>query len=136
MRIPESPPTLPPTILFVVEDDEPVLKSLEFSLGLEGFDVRSFRSSDDILAVPVFPRNACAVIDYWLPGQDGLAVVDALRKRGVDIPTILITTNPSERTRRLSALAGVPIVEKPELGTKLTDAIRKAVGRNGPPPSA
>jgi FixJ family two-component response regulator len=111
-----------------VEDDEPVLQSLAFSLGLEGFDVRTFRSSEELLAVPAFPRNACAVVDYWLPGRDGLAAVEELRRRGVDMPTILITTNPSERTRRLSALAGIPIIEKPELGAELTKAIHKAIG--------
>ena len=136
MRAPQSSPDARPLTVFVVEDDEPVLRSLEFSLGLEGFDVRSFRSSEELLAVADFPRNACAVVDFWLPGRDGLAVVDELRKRGVDIPTILITTNPSERTRRLSALAGVPIVEKPELGAQLSEAIRDAVGRARPLPSA
>lgn len=113
-----------------------MLRSLEFSLGLEGFDVRTFRSSEELLAVAAFPGNACAVVDYWLPGLDGLAVAEELRRRGVNMPTILITTNPSERTRRLAALAGVPIVEKPELGAQLTEAIRKAVGPTAAPPPA
>jgi len=134
MLIPKPLSAARPPTVFVVDDDEPVLRSLEFSLGLEGFDVRIFRSSEELLALQAFPRDACAVVDYRLPGRDGLAVVEELRKRGVNIPTILITTNPSERTRRLSALAGVPIVEKPELGARLTEAIREAVGRAGPPP--
>jgi FixJ family two-component response regulator len=136
MRVPNPSSAAHPATVFVVEDDEPVLRSLEFSLGVEGFEVRTFRSSEELLAVPVFPHNACAVVDYWLPGLDGLHLVKELRKRGVDMPMVLITTNPSERTRRLSALAGVPIVEKPELGARLTEAIRKAVGGAGRPPSA
>ena len=66
--------------------------------------------------------------------RDGLAAVEELRRRGVDMPMILITTNPLERTRRLSALAGIPIVETPELGARLTEAIHKAIG-GAPPPA-
>src|SRR5689334_5656358 len=107
------PETLCAGTIFVVDDDDPVLHSLQFSLGLEGFRVRTFRSAADLLAVDAFPQEACLVVDYRLPGRDGLSVVRALRARGVNTPAIIITTDPSPRVRSLAAEAGISIVEKP-----------------------
>ena len=67
------------------------------------------------------------MIDYNLPDMNGLDLLAALRRSGVTLPAILITTNPNALIRANAAAARVPIVEKPLLGNALVDGIRGAL---------
>ena len=110
----------------VVDDDRAVLSSLKFALEIEGFAVRTYRSGEEFLAGSV-PPSACLVLDYHLPGANGIAVVDELRRRHIDVPAILITSNPPPALRQRAAAAGLALVEKPLLGNTLSEAIRRAL---------
>jgi FixJ family two-component response regulator len=115
-----------PTVL-VVDDDPDVLGSLRFSLEVEGYRVRTYADGEAILSDPLLPDSGCLVVDFHIPGNDGLSVIDSLRARRVEMPAILITSAPPAAVVRRAAAAGVPIVEKPLLGSTLTDGIRKAL---------
>jgi two-component system response regulator FixJ len=114
--------------VFVVDDDEAVLNSLQFALEIEGFKVRLFRNEGEILKQTEFPKSGCLVLDFNLPEMDGLQVLTVLRKRGVSLPAILITSHKSERISQRAAVAGVLTLEKPLLGNGLVEAIRGAIG--------
>ena len=111
----------------VVDDDRAVLNSLKFALEIEGFAVRTYRSGEEFLAGGSLPRSACLVLDYHLPGVNGIAVVDELRRRKINVPAILITSNPPSALRQRAAAAGLALVEKPLLGNTLSDAIHHAL---------
>ena len=57
-------------------------------------------------------------------------VPSALRSRGVSIPAILITGNPTKYVRDRAAAAAVLVVEKPSLGSYLLDWVREAVAKH------
>ena len=114
-------------LVLVVEDDRALSSALNFSLDLEGYDVRIFGTGEELLTSPLPPTRACLVIDERLPGVTGLNTVRELRRRGVALPAVLITTNPSSALRRAAAAAAVPIVEKPLLGDALIGEIRAAL---------
>ena len=111
----------------VVDDDPAVLGALKFALELEGFSVADYRSGSELLAQSELPQAGCLVIDFRLPDMNGLDLLAALRRSGVTLPAILITTNPSALIRANAAAAQVPIVEKPLLGNALVDGIRGAL---------
>ena len=113
-------------VVLVVDDDPAVLSSLEFALQTEGFSVTTYASGTDLLQVGQMPARGCFVIDYYLPGMNGLEIALALRARGIDLPIILITTHPPRTLRQSAAAEGIDIVEKPLLGNTLSETIRAA----------
>ena len=115
-----------PAIL-LVEDDQAVVNALTFSLELEGFDVRAYSDGETLLASTPLPTRGCLVLDYNLPGMDGLDLLERLRAAEVNLPAILITTNPRRALRAQAALAGVEIIEKPLLTDALRDSVRTAL---------
>ena len=124
-------PKRPGGAVVVVDDDAAVLGALKFALELEGFSASAYRSGSELLAEAVLPEGACLVIDFNLPDTDGLRLLAALRNRAVQLPAVLITSNPSASVRRRAAAVDVPIVEKPLLGNALVDAIRTALSASG-----
>ena len=116
----------PPKIL-LLDDDPAVRASLQFALELEGFAVESFASAEALTAFAGPDEPACFILDYRLPGIDGLSLLEALRALGVSAPAILITSNPGRGVRQRAAALGTLLVEKPLLGDELTSAIRTLV---------
>lgn len=113
--------------VIVVEDDPAVVRSLKFALELEGYEVVTFPNAERLLSVDLPPARACLIIDVRLPRLDGIEAVRMLRERGVDLPTVIITTAPTADMRRRAAAVKAPIVEKPLLGDELMHAIHNAL---------
>ncbi|WP_051335406.1 response regulator [Methylocapsa acidiphila] len=114
--------------IVLVDDDLPVLGSLQFMLEAEGFDVDVFESGATLLLQPVLPDKGCFVIDYHLPEMDGLELLARLRDRRCVLPAILITGDPDQTIEHKAAGAGVLLVlRKPHLGDGLIEGIRKAL---------
>ncbi|MFC7498557.1 response regulator [Enterovirga sp. GCM10030262] len=113
--------------ILLVDDDPGVRASLKFSLELEGFAVDPFESGEALADMPDFPDAACLVLDYRLPGMDGLSLLALLRRRGSALPAIIITGSVSRGIRAQAARAGAMLIEKPLLCDALTAAIRLLV---------
>lgn len=122
-----DPDPKPSVLIGVVEDDPAVLHSLEFALQAEGYVVCAFltaeaaKRSSDLLCAD------CVVLDYALPDATGVALLRALRQRGLGCPAIVIASNPTARCRRESRAAGAPLIEKPLMGEELSAEIRVAL---------
>jgi two-component system, LuxR family, response regulator FixJ len=117
-----------PTIL-IVDEDASVRHSLRFSLAVEGFAVRTYRTAGELLSAAGVPKRGCLIVDYNLSDMTGLDLVARLRTRAVPLPVILITTNPTGIVRRRAEQAGVPLIEKPLLGDTLINGIQAALVR-------
>jgi FixJ family two-component response regulator len=114
-------------LVVLVEDDAAVLVSLRFALQMEGFSVLGYESAEDLLREAPHLNPSCFVIDYYLPGANGLELMKTLRERGLSAPVILITTNPSKLLLQRVKSEGATIIEKPLLGNGLLDAVRSLV---------
>lgn len=119
---PEMAPAQP-WIVHVVDDDAAVCSSLKFALELDGFDVRTYAGYSELLAADL-PRAGCLIVDYNLPGLNGLDLLGELSRRDVHLPSFLITSNPTANVRRRAQAQGVAIIEKPLLSNQLSEAVR------------
>lgn len=72
------------------------------------------------------------IVDYNLPGINGLDLLRELDRRHVHLPAFLITSNPALHVRRRATDQGVAIIEKPLLGNQLAEAVRDSFDRSRP----
>lgn len=114
-------------VVVIVDDDPAVRNSLAFSLQTEGFSVRSYASATELLRDVPVAKTGCLVIDYQLPGMNGLDLLAELRRREVGAPAILITTHPNAAVRARAAATGTIVIEKPLLGDALFQEVRLAL---------
>ena len=114
-------------VALIVDDDPAVRNSLRFSLEIEGLAVRTFSNADELLEESAFPVFGCLILDHRLPGLSGLQLLAELRRRGVRLPAIVITTNPTNTIRKDVQAADAILIEKPLLSEALYDAIQEAL---------
>jgi FixJ family two-component response regulator len=116
------------SIVLVVDDDHAVRHSLEFSLELEGLDVRACSSGAELLSHPDLEMADCILLDYKMPVMDGLEVLKHLSARAIFIPVILITSQATLSLSNRAKAAGVShIVEKPLLDGALLHTIQSVL---------
>jgi two-component system, LuxR family, response regulator FixJ len=126
-----SAPSKP--VIYVVDDDAAVLRSLRFLLEANGFDVWAFPSATALLNANVPGEADCFVIDYKMPVMTGIDLANRLRNRHVDAPIILITGYPDENIREKAAAVGIrDVLLKPHIEESLVTRIRGVI-QEGPP---
>src|SRR5262245_32645570 len=74
------------SVVIIVDDDPAIRASLAFSLQTEGIAVRLFASGAELLDSLPVAETRCLVIDYKLPGMNGLELLAELRRRDLAVP--------------------------------------------------
>jgi FixJ family two-component response regulator len=121
-------------MVYVVDDDVDVLKSLRFLLETEGFDVRTFGSGAALLDNAAEGGIDCLVIDYKMSELDGLELAQRLRERLITAPIVLITGYPDEQIRAKASAAGIAqVLLKPHLEDSLVRSVCDAMQAGGAP---
>lgn len=124
--IPETMTLIRPAPMVVLLDDDAALRqALTFSLEIEGYRVKSCATGEELVEQALPDDEACLVLDYRLGGMSGLDALQSLRERGVRLPAILITSNPTPGVRSRAARLQAQVVEKPLLGDLLLGHIHR-----------
>jgi len=77
--------------VLLVDDDAPILRMLERTLGAEGYAVTAVADGGAALAAVERSLPDVIVLDVAMPGLDGLAVTRRLRAKGLAVPILLLT---------------------------------------------
>src|SRR6201981_3915037 len=78
-------------LVFVIDDDESVRKSLKRLLRSANYESEIFESAFDFLARPPHPGPACVIVDVQMPGVNGIDFQKALIQRRREEQLIFIT---------------------------------------------
>jgi FixJ family two-component response regulator len=116
-------------VIAVVDDDQGILKSLEYLLESANFSVCLFSSASELLESGRLREVDCLISDIDMPGIDGFELMQLVSDQRPGLPTILITGYP-DRIQWMPALgAGRPrTFTKPFQGQQLLQAIGDALG--------
>jgi two-component system, OmpR family, response regulator len=77
--------------ILVIEDDEKIASFLSNGLKEAGFTVDLAHDGHKGLSLLLSTDYEAAVVDIMLPGMDGLAVIETVRKRGIDTPVLILS---------------------------------------------
>nr|WP_295469060.1 response regulator FixJ [Mesorhizobium sp.] len=114
-------------IVHVVDDEEPVRKSLAFLLTMSGFAVRMHESATSFLELAPGIGRACLVTDLRMPDMSGVDLLNHLKEAQALVPAIVLTGHGDVPMAVAAMKAGaVDFIEKPFSDEILIDAIRKA----------
>lgn len=121
----------PQAIVFVVDDDASVRRSLERLLSSAGYQVQAFASAADFLTRERYAGLGCIVLDVRMPGQDGMELQVHLRRAGQDLPIVFLTGH-GEIAQAVQAMRGgaVDFLTKPVHDAVLLDAVQGAIAHH------
>src|SRR3989475_6430839 len=114
--------------MLVVDDEGGVRSSLQGILQDEGFEAHAAASGEECLALLGKKESAVALLDVWLPGLDGLAVLEAIRRVSPLTSVIMISGHGSiESAVRATKLGAFDYVEKPLSLEKMLLVVKNAL---------
>ena len=116
-----------PTV-FVIDDDQQMLDSLEVLLDALGFRVQAFASPSSFQRVYRPEMPGCLLLDIRMPRQNGLELYEQLLREGKRLPVIFITAHADVSTAVAAMKTGaIEFLEKPFGREMLLDRVRKAL---------
>lgn len=118
-------------MVFVVDDDASVRKSLTRVLAAAGYAVEQFASAGDFLARERYARPCCLVLDVRMPGLSGLDLQTALAAAGRRLPIVFVTGHVDvPMTVQGMRNGAVDWLTKPFGAKELLNAVERAVAKD------
>lgn len=115
-------------IIYVVDDDASVRKSVKRLITSMDFHVETFTSAQEFLRFDRSDRPCCLILDIRMPGISGLALQEELTVKNYTIPIIFITGHGDiSMSVRAMKKGAVDFLTKPFDDQDLLDAIHKAI---------
>ncbi len=88
---------MPGSTILIIEDDETISRFVELELEHAGFSV--LRAADGPTGIDLLEANDVdlVILDLMLPGIDGLDVARHIRKKGMQVPILMLTARAETR---------------------------------------
>ncbi|RNF34146.1 response regulator FixJ [Paracoccus methylarcula] len=119
-------------VIHIVDDEEPVRKSLAFLMTVSGHAVRVHDSAASFLSVAKGLENACLVTDLRMPEMNGVELLRKLQCEEAMLPAIVITGHGDVPMAVEAMKAGaLDFIEKPFVDDVLLDAVAGAIAEIG-----
>jgi len=117
--------------ILVVEDSPELVALLRRVLREQGFKVRSARDGESGLASALDNQPDLLILDVGLPRRNGFEVIEELRRKGVNAPTLMLTARAevADRVTGLDAGADDYLV-KPFDADELVARVRALLRRS------
>ena len=122
--------------LLIIEDEPDLRELLSFTLSREGYDVMEAETAETALQMVDSTLPDLAIVDWMLPGMDGIELVKRLRRDDVteDLPIIMLTARGEEPDKLKSFDVGIDdYITKPFSPRELLARIKALLKRSGTP---
>ncbi|MGJ7582511.1 sigma 54-interacting transcriptional regulator [Variovorax sp. RHLX14] len=122
--------------LLVVDDDPDMLRLLSMRLNSAGYRVTAVTSAESALNQLEIEHPQLVLSDVRLPGRDGLALFDEIRKNHPTLPVILLTAHGTIPDAVEATARGVfTYLTKPYDARELLEKISQALALGAPAPT-
>ena len=114
--------------IYIVDDDYQIRIAMREMLEAEGYVVEDYADCETFLAAYDPARSGCLLIDAYLPGMTGLALLQHLKSAGDLLPAIMITGNSDVPIAVEAMKAGaMDFIEKPIGAKDLLASVARAL---------
>src|SRR5438034_5149347 len=121
----------PTAMVFVIDDDEAVRKSLGRLLGAAHYRIELLKSASEFLSRSAHPGPSCVVVDVRMPGLNGIDLQKALIERHREEQIIFITGHGDIPMCAQAMKAGaVDFLPKPFRADQLLRCVKRALVRS------
>jgi FixJ family two-component response regulator len=122
----------PAPVIYVVDDDASVRKSLTRAIASAGYAVEAFASAREFLDRDAPPGPGCLILDVRMPGLGGLELQDALAAGARHRMPIIFITGHGDVSMSVQAMKGgaVDFLTKPFDVENLLEAVQRAVAKD------
>ncbi|MDO8793540.1 MAG: sigma-54 dependent transcriptional regulator [Vicinamibacterales bacterium] len=116
--------------ILIIDDEEIMREILETLLTREGYEVHVTASGADGLEVARSTPLDAVIVDLMMPGLDGIAVLDEIRRTDQDLPVLMITAFASVENAIAAMKRGAfDYITKPFKNDEVLLVLRNAVER-------
>jgi FixJ family two-component response regulator len=116
--------------VLVVDDEERVVQSITGVLEDEGFQVASAKSGKEAIEIFQQDKPDVALVDIWMPGMDGMEVLNRLKGISPDCQVIMISGHATISTAMTAVKLGAfDFIEKPLSLDLLLQTIHRALNQ-------
>jgi two-component system response regulator PilR (NtrC family) len=116
--------------ILVIDDEDIMREILEALLSREGYHVKLAASGEEGLELARTQTFDVAVVDVMMPGMDGLATLDELKRLDDDLPVLMVTAFASVETAIAAMKRGAfDYITKPFKNDEVLVVVRNAAER-------
>jgi len=116
--------------VFVVDDEPAVRKGLDRLLRAAQLEVKVFASAQEFLLALDHEHPGCVILDYQMPGLNGLELQEVLAARGAHLQIVFLTGHGDiPRTVRAMQGGAVDFLVKPAGREQILPAVGRALER-------
>lgn len=114
--------------ILVVDDEEGIRRSLRGILEDEGYRVLLAEDGEKALSIMEEEVPDAVLLDIWMPGRDGMAILEEIRRGWPMVPVVMISGHGSiDLAVRATKLGAHDFVEKPLSLDKVLLTVRNAL---------
>ena len=115
-------------LIRVVDDDADFLQGLCFLLEAKGWKTASYGSAQAFLTADAPSMPGCLILDIRMPGMSGIELQEEMKRRGIDLPIIILTGHADiDSAVRTLKMGAVDFLQKPVSPEALFESVDEAV---------
>src|SRR5206468_9902106 len=118
-------------VLFVIDDDQSMRKSLERLLDAACYKVELFKSASEFLSRSAHPGPSCVIVDVQMPSLNGIDFQKALIEHGLEEQLVFITGHGNiPMCAQVMKAGAIDFLPKPFKPADLLSCVERALERS------
>jgi FixJ family two-component response regulator len=125
---------LPTPVIHVIDDEESLRIALSRLLRVSGYRVALYESAEQFLNSVRSHELGCILLDFNMPGMNGLQLQERLVQDQNELPIIFLTGNGNDGIRELAFNGGTyDFLYKPVIKEELINTIERVLANTTKP---